>query len=158
MHARIYQISLENKCQDDWISEDSITESDMGYLGIDYITESRDREDDLKWLKDCLPTSMFSVEGNEITLLNDGNEILRRSFNSIKDFVNGVDVEDYIKDLIMFEYRIKSKSRDILNICHLFFIDGWAGHPCHSTDFVRFCHGCKPGTKLYVNGILDYHF
>lgn len=158
MHARIYQISLENKCQDDWITEFSITESDMGYLGIDYASPSTSREKDLEWLKECLPTDMFLMEGNEITILNDGTETLTNVFERIKEYVNGIDIDEYVNDMTFFEYRIKAKSRDILDISHLFFTDGWSDYPTYSTEFVRYCHTLKPGTKIYVNGILDYHF
>lgn len=158
MHARIYQICLENKCQDEWITEHSITDSDMGYLGIDYTFTSKDREDDLEWLKQCLPADMFLMEGNEITILNDGTKTLRNAFEQIKEYVNSINIDEYVDDMTFFEYRIKNKSRDILGIAHLFFVDGWFDYPTYSTEFIRYCHTLNPGTKIYVNGILDYHF
>ena len=158
MHARIYQISLENKCEEDWINDELITDSDMAYYGIDYVCESDEREDDLQWLKDTLPTDMFSVNGNEITLLNDGADILASHFKKIKDYINGISEENYVNDTFPYDYKIKNLVNNILNIEHLFFIDDWSNCPTYSIDFIRYCHQRGKGTKFYVNGILDYHY
>lgn len=156
MHARIYQISLKNKHQDDWITEHSISDTDMGSLGIDYTAPSRNRNEDLELLKIALPTDMFSMNGNEVTLLNDGTDVLRKALISIRGYVNGITEDGYINSG-MFEDRITSLSCNVLNVNHLFYIDD-DSEPVRSTEFIRYCHALKPGTKLYINGILDYHF
>ena len=57
-------------------------------------------------------------------------------------------------------YRIKSATEEThLGCAFRFYIDEWNGWPGPTADLIEFInHSLKPGDKLYIDSVIDYHF
>lgn len=153
MHGRIFEIREERLPREEWMNETHLYDEDTSFA--DCYNDSEDREDDLQWLKEALPSSMFRMEGDEIEIISDGKEVVEKWIERMKKEVNKLDYESVVKS--SETYRIKYMMKGMLHEDFMFRTD-YADYCHNSTDFVMDCINNYQGKKLYVCGILDYHF
>lgn len=166
MHSRIYQLSTERLPQDEWIDDLTFIDN-YGQFNIDYTCKSDDREDDLEWLKKCLPKNVFKMEGDKITILNNGECLFNEYKKDLLDKVNKLTFEtgDGMSAVLHSfvgcgAYDLSLRARRIIDAEFLFSIESW-NFLDYSNCLVEYAHSVfknGKGKTLYVNGILDYHF
>lgn len=166
MHSRIFQLSTKRLPKDEWI-DDNYFVDDYAYFGIDYTGESEDRKGDIEWLKEILPEKMFKVEGNKITIINNGEclfgeykkDLIKKATNLI--FEAGEEPGAVLHSFVgVGAYEISQRAKRIIDTDMLFSIEGW-NNLGYSNDLVEYAHFVFKNGKsktLYINGILDYHF
>lgn len=153
MHGRIFEIREQRMPKEEWLNETDLYDEDTSFA--DYYRDSEDREDDLEWLKSALPSSMFKMEGDEIEIISDGKEIMEKFIDRIKAEANELSYESVVKGVQ--KYKLGLALKGALHSDFMFYTDT-AGY-CHdSTEFLTDCINYCQGKKLYVCGILDYHF
>lgn len=167
MHSRIFQLSTKRLPEEKWIDESNISESDMGYLGIDYCRVSNNREEDLEWLAECLPKDVFKVEGDRIEIISDGSCLWEAHKAKMLDVIKNMEYSGSGNPRQNFfalgDYTIARMAKNMLGIDFLFYIDCWDQCCGRSNDLLHYALYAMKDDKdcprtLYVNGILDYHF
>lgn len=160
MHSTIFQLSTERLSKDKWINEDTFLE-EHGKFGIDYTYEYKDREYAINMLADILPKSVFKVEGDNVTILNNGDCLFEQYK---KDLQQILDKMTYNKDidsaLALGAYRLSKRALRIIDCNTLFHITdwNWLGTSNDILEYANFVYEKGNPKVLYINGILDYHF
>lgn len=153
MHGRIFEIREERLPREEWMNETHLYDEDTSFA--DYYIDSEDREGDLQWLKQTLPPSMFRMDGDEIEIISDGKDVIEKWIERMKKEVDKLDYESVVK--FSETHRIKYMMKGMLHEDFMFRTD-YADY-CHdSTAFVKDCINNYQGKKLYVCGIIDFHF
>lgn len=135
--------------------EDYIEESDFyeGYSHlIDYCSEISEKEEEeaLSYLPFILE-GLCEVNGRELTVVDS-----TAFFREWRDYL--VDIASHVfSDSSLWELENSCK-RTHKDIWTLFYTSGWANIAEPFSAFAEYVSGLKPGTKLYVCGILDYHW
>lgn len=156
MHSRIYQLSREPLNADDFIHEIDFEEGDWEYWA-DYIDDCLgDQLDDeypnFPFLNEDY--KMFTRDGDCLTYLGDDtiNEIWKKAIEEkyndmISDFTNAQKKWNLKKELIQPFTRAR------------FWMSNWCEYADVSSEFFNYCHGyLKPGDKLYLGNVLDFHW
>lgn len=152
MHGRIYEFSLERMPQDDWCTEFSFYDNDISDFA-DWIGSSpSDRGYDLDDLKRILPSSMFKMEGDEIEIISNGEELIENWLYELKEQVNNLDCQNWAKEI----WHIQRKIKNMLDADIMF--RNYYGNILNPTEFIEYCIRYYKGTKLYIGGIVDYHY
>ena len=165
MHSRIFQLSTKRLPEEEWITDLSISEADMGYHGIDYCGENYDRENDLERLANVLPKEVFKVEGDKIEIISDGSCLWEAHKAKMIEVIKNMEYlggeTPYQSFFNLGGYKITCMAKNMLDTDFLFYIDDWNGCCGTSNDLLHYAihaMASKDYPKvLYVNGILDYH-
>ena len=157
MHGRIYQILTKPLPQSEWLTArqfDCLDDST-----IDYVRESpSSRTEDLQYLLEVLPTSLFKMEGDTIEVTTDGHTFMEEVFHRLLDDIG--ELQLYTSDpskFSLFLYKIGCYCGNLLGTSVMFCIDGQA-YPSSSTDFIMDSLLYHSGQKFYIGAILDYHY
>lgn len=157
MHSRIFQLSTKGKIsKDDYINKEELNNpesSDYWFVNsiADYVMESSDRKDDIKWLLDTIES--YGIEYNEqeeYIVFKKGfiDNYFKERYNIFKEEVENLTLKNFID----FFQACKLKSL-IMEEC-TFYIS------CSSIGFVSidtFVRTLEEGVKYYIGGTLDYH-
>ena len=154
MHGRLFEIREERIPQDEWVNEFSFCDEDTSSW-CDWMCDSADREDDLKWLKKVLPTSIFKVDGDEIEIISDGREFVEKWIEDVRELVNRLDYESFTG--YASTWAIERTLQNMIG-SDFMFRTSYADYAHGSTEFIKYCINSGKGTKLYVCGIIDYHY
>ena len=154
MHGRLFEIREQRLDRDEWITESAFYEEETGNW-CDWVMVSEDREGDLEWLKSALPASIFKVEGDEIEIISDGKEFVEEWIEELKKKVNSLTYEKAMSFSGL--YQIKWSLSNMLNNDFMFYSD-YSEYAHNPTEFIQDCLCNYQGKKLYVCGIIDYHF
>lgn len=165
MHARIYQLNTERLPKEDWINEYTFEPDHLNQFLVDYVNDNREehRNEDLKWLKELLPETTFKMEGDEITIIGDGRESFYEWRLKAFSLLNNMNYDSWARN---DSYKLLNMGRKIIDTDHLFYIEDWSGLGWVNTLFevAKYAHedmlksGSEEYPKLYVNGILDFHY
>lgn len=153
MHGRIFEIREERLPREEWMNETYLYDEDTSFA--DFYNDSEDREEDLKWLKDTLPSSMFKMEGDEIEIISDGKEVVEKFIERLKNAAGELSYDSVVGSQSI--HRLKYKLKGALHEDFMFRTD-YADYCHNSTEFLKDCINIYQGKKLYVCGIIDYHF
>lgn len=154
MHGRIFELREQILPKDEWITQYSFCEHD-DRSWYDYMRESDDREEDLQWLKNVLPPSIFRVSGEVVEIISDGREFVEAWIEELKKEVNALSYDEFKPwDPL---YRIQSRMKNMLRADFMFVTD-YEDYPHDPTTFIRHCINQYKGKKLYICGIVDYHY
>ena len=154
MHGRLFEIREKRLDRDEWITEGSFYNEETGSW-CDWMMVSESREEDLEWLKSALPASIFKVEGDEIEIISDGKEFVEEWIEELKKKVNSLTYEKAMSFSGL--YQIKSSLSNMLHNDFMFYSD-YNENAHNPTGFIQDCLCHYQGKKLYVCGIIDYHF
>ena len=153
MHGRIFEIREKRLPREEWMNETHLYDEDVSFAC--YYNDSEDREDDLRWLKETLPSSMFRMEGDEIEIISDGKEVVEKWIERMKEEVNKLDYESVLMGFPIT--CVKCKVGGMLHEDFRFRTD-YSDYFHDSTEFALDCIKNYQGKKLYVCGIIDFHF
>lgn len=156
MHSRIYQITSEEQEREDYLTSGSLEYNEISDFA-DYTADidEGEEEDELNDLARLL-TGVFRHEGR--TLIYEGAEtFIREWHNKIREQAMTMTVEDFKDWRTLFDLRQITDETHLRTPVRFYGYDG-DDLPYPMGDFIThaFVH-LKPGDKLYVGGILDYH-
>lgn len=154
MHGRIFEIREERLPREEWMNESSFYEEETGSW-CDWMRDSEDRKDDLNWLKSALPSSIFKVRGGVIEVISDGKEYIEEWIEGLKKQIDELTTEKAKTSSAV--HSIKRNLEDMIDVDFMFYTD-YTPYPHLSTEFIRDCINNYQGKKLYVCGIIDYHY
>lgn len=156
MHAKIYQISRERLNADEFITMSDLTESDMISCCADYFDDVNENEyDDLyQWVGEILSKAGFLREGDAL-IYQGAERFMQEWVDAIK--AAATVLETAIMKKWMPMYRLKNVIDNThLGINHRFYMN----EECMSFgEFMRDVFAdLNPGDKLYLGGIVDFHY
>lgn len=158
MHSKIFQMGLKP------ISEDNYVQPDYFYEGMecfaDYIGDEmtgNDRKECIEWLAEELG-SLFDLNKEEDVLVFKGmGTFVTEWNNAIKNAAN--DLQDGV-----LCRRILNEINYLEECTHLhcdyrFFIEGWSWGSFPARNFIEYVNDeLKPGDKLYIGNVIDFHY
>lgn len=158
MHSRIFQISKNPIDKEDYIEESHYWDHWFTNSHADYVNGDTDREDDIKWLKNCYENRglIFGTDDNgEYFIIEDKTKYFAPKFeefqNLIKQLANSTLDSFATTKLDMDVYRLKAAYEDKCG----FYVDGEDCDLCSLDDFIRWNDN---GIKFYIGATIDYHF
>lgn len=160
MHSTIYQLSTERLDKDEWINENTFLEG-YGEHGIDYTNADVDRDWQLEKLSDILPKSVFKVEGDKITILNNGECLFEQYKKDLQEILDKMTYNcGRDSALGIGAYRLSQRAMKIIDTSSLFHIPEWNWLDTSNTliEYANYVFEKDKPKILYVNGILDYHY
>lgn len=152
MHSRIIQASKEPIEKEDYITEDNYIYEHWFLNSVaDYVSNDCNRDEDIKWLKDCTPGFTFDRDKNgEYFIINSKEEYFKPAFEGFKralEELHNIPLEKFIRYVDI--YGLNSYYDDK----HGFYID-IDDELLTLDEFVRYCDN---GNKYYIGGTVDYH-
>jgi hypothetical protein len=156
MHSRIYQIGLkpfkpEDYACPEWFYEDSDDFAD--YIGNEITGDARLQ--DIKCLQSGFE-EIFDLDGETLVFKGFGNFI--QEWNDyIKSLTEQIKDDKYDQFLM---WKISNATKEThLETASRFYIEDWNGRPEAAEDLIDFLqHQVKPGDKIYIGAVIDYHF
>lgn len=154
MHSRIFQLSTEPICEDDYIKEYHFYD-DSSFIGsiADYVDEETDREKDIKWFVEALERTCKNLfiydEKEQSIIFHTGfkQQFFHSRYKELKKVVENLTLEQFSTS---FEaYKLKSIIEDKFDF-YIYF-DG----PITKDEFIR---NLQEEQKYYFGGTIDYHF
>ena len=158
MHSRIFQISKEpiHKC--DYIEESYYW--DHWFVGsvADYVNGYTDRNDDIKWLKDCYEERglSFGMDDNgEYLIVVDKTKYFAGKFEAFKKALKELSEATH-NDFTSGEcgyilYNLKSAYCDKFG----FYVEMKDDDTIEFDSFIRLA---EIGDKYYIGATIDYHY
>ena len=147
MHSKIFQITETRVSKDNYLNEDTLTQGDDSFF--DYCAEIDDEErqfhiDNL--VNNILPKGMFELVSDDTI----------RYIRSRAEALTPESVQDWIGPVYQLEKFLKNP----LDTAYWFYMDeeGLQSNAEQSYEFLRQACEFKPGTLLYIGGVIDYHF
>ncbi len=161
MHAKVFQITKHRVYEDNILDENTLEQGDNSYY--DYCSEisaeaRTEMIDALVYV--ILPKGMFTLIGTDELVYNGGSEEwLAQWVKSIHDKANEVTTEN-VTDWIGAAYQLKKVIKNpLLTDSHFYLSEDnaqtWA-EP--SSELMRMVCKLEIGTRLYIGGIIDFHF
>ncbi len=158
-HYSIYQIEKEPVEKECYINEsDFYDEAQSGWADWFHDLNEREQEIQIEYLsKSSGIRELFRIEGREMTFLG-GDSFMEKWFNEIKTLSNELTIDSFKND-----YLSTWDLEKTINQTHLRMFDriyGFEGdYAITFGDFVwSVCKNLKPGDKLYIGGVVDFHF
>lgn len=159
MHSLIIQLDEKPVDSKNWLRESDLDDIDY----IDYVDPcyGKGRIEAFEHFVKCvLPQEMFTVEQEDecFCLIYKGGvaEYSKRWLQRLRDKVNVLTPENVFRFPALDEIK-RVLSRALGDT--LFVMNGWTDrYPEESTEFLAYLSTLKPGTKLYVGALFDYHF
>ena len=162
MHSKIYQITEERIENDNFITERTF--DDGHYDFYDYCAEITDEErkhaiDSL--VKNLLPTGMFSLVDNENDTLvyNGGADEWKENWVKQIQLKALAITPQNVTDWIGEAYSLEKELVNPLDVGSRFVTDTFPSTDAQqSGDFMKMISSLRPGAKLYIGGVLDFHW
>lgn len=156
MHSCIFQVSTKPISEGDYVSPEYFYDNSGDFA--DYIGDpitGKHRLDSIKYVFELFG-NMFTINKDVITFNGLGN-FVRKWNDYMRELSSNLDDNEY-KQYDMWRIGCATKETH-LYICSRFFIEDWnecAGPAEDLIDFLQ--HRAKPGDKLYIGAVIDYHF
>lgn len=153
MHSRTFQVSERPIEKEDYITEDNYAYEHWFIESIaDYVSADCNRDDDIKWLKDCTPGfTLGKDENGEYFIINSKEEYFKPAFEGFKkalEKLHDISIEQFMEYVDI--YGLNSYYEDKYG----FYID--IDDELQTLD--EFVRGCDNGEKYYIGGTVDYHY
>lgn len=159
MHAWIYQIS--DTPIKETINEDTLYQGD----GTDYdycaeISEER-RKSAIETLKGyILPSGMFrQIDETTFEYQGGTDEWKEQWVERIQDLASELNVENVLK-FLGHSYKLERELKNPLDTASQFYLSAETDqtHAEESVELMRWIENLEVGSKIYVGGIIDFHF
>lgn len=158
MHSRIYQISKNPIPKCDYIEESNYYDHWFTNSVADYVNGDTNRDDDIKWLKDCYENKglSFGVDGDgEYLIVEDKIKYFSVNFENFQNALKELS-EATLDDFMSGEcgtslYRLKESYDDKFD----FYVEC---EDCGCETFDGFMRYAIVGAKYYIGATIDYHF
>lgn len=157
MHSRIFQISTKpiDKC--DYIEESNYYDHWFLNSVADYVNDSTDRADDIKWLKDCYDKDGLSFgvdENGEYFMVEDKAKFFEPKFKRFQNALQELStttLDDFMNGKCGYQlYELKAAYDDKFG----FYVDGDEFSLDTLNTFIRYA---EIGKKYYIGATIDYH-
>lgn len=161
MHAMVYQLSMENVKKEKWLNEDTLLQGDgSNYDWCSDISEDERKAAIVELVASILPAGMFRLIGSETLEYLGGMHEWKTSWvSSIRRKALCIH-EGNVMELIVETYRLEKEIKNPLRTdCH-FYLDseGLQSYAEPSAELMRLVDDMKVGDRLYIGGIIDFHF
>lgn len=153
MHNDIYQVSTKPITADNFINEDYFDYNDWSDFA-DYLDDRYEEDETLDVAYSNFPLmGIFERDGDCLTYLGEG-DIRKRWMDFINDkMVNEETVTDSMQRFSLRAFIEQPFTHD------RFCIEDWAMCPQTSGDFLTYVlKKLKKGDKLYLGGVVDFHY
>ena len=120
MHGRLFEIRENRLPEDEWMCVEHFYEEDTSSW-CDWMQDSECREDDLEWLNESLPSSIFKVEGDEIEIISDGKDFVEGWISEVKKKVDELTYESFTS--FMSTWYIRNKLKNMIDSDFMFKTD-----------------------------------
>lgn len=158
MHSRIYQISKTPIDKDDYIEESHYWDHWFTNEVADYVNGSVDRDDDIKWLKDCYEEGglSFGIDDNgEYFIIEDKTKYFAQNFEAFQKALKELStatLDDFMSgECGVSLYRLKESYNDKFG----FYVEC---EDCGCESFDGFMRYAAIGVKYYIGATIDYHY
>ncbi len=160
MHSTIFQIATEVIDKENFIDENIFAQGDYSFY--DYCGEisDDDRKSVIKSLvNNLLPSGMFTLSGDDYLVYEGGiNEWKEQWVARIHERAEAVSVSN-ITEGISAVYLLEKELKNPLDIGSRFCLESYpTSYAEESAELIKVICRLKPGDKLYVGGVLDYHW
>lgn len=160
MHNRIFQISAMRIDKENYLNEDTLQQGDGSHY--DYCSEISEetRKQDIDYLVNhALPKGMFELITEDTIRYNGGVEQWKKEYvANIRKKAEAITIENMLE--WNSTYSLKQAVENPLDTCYHFYLngEGCQSFAEQSFAFMEFVCSLKPGTTLYIGGVIDYHF
>ena len=158
MHSRIFQIAEKPIDEENYINANSFENQcgeNPGFFA-DYVSDicPEEQEKSIALLSELLD-GICEVNGRELTVL-DTSDFLNEWAKEMRELTEGLTIENVYDKT----YDIsKMAERTHRNVYSRFMIEDWnAPYADTFSTFVSFVTRFEPGAKLYVGGVVDFHW
>lgn len=156
MHAKIFQLSRKPIEPDNYVTpgyfENDIFD-DADYIG-DSVTDPTERK---MWIEAMVNTlhPLFSLEDE--TLVYQGCEtLLTKWIGEIKEKASHLNTNNFFDEAARL-IRMVQKTHVFSG--SKFYIADWCDEAVNPFDLIEYCKKkLKPGERLYIGSIIDYHY
>ena len=161
MHGKIFQITTVKVDEDGRLTENTIEQGDG--TNYDYCSEIDDEErlECISYLvNEILPAGMFELVSEDVLRYNGGIEEWTEKFiGNIRLKMEAITAENVYK-FIGPVYQLEKELKNPLHTGYQFYMDegGLQSYAEGSYEFMCAVSSMKPGTLLYIGGVIDYHF
>ena len=161
MHGKIFQITTSKVDEEGRLTENTIEQGDG--MDYDYCSEIGDeeRQECISYLVDkILPTGMFELISENVLRYNGGIEEWTEKFvGNIRLKMNEITTGNVYKSVGPV-YQLEKELKNPLHTRWQFYMDedGSQSYAEESYEFMCAVSSMKPGTLLYIGGVIDYHF
>lgn len=161
MHSYIYQITTEKQEKDCFITPYTVNDNPDHFDYTDELDSEKEIDSAIKNLANILPKTMFECNGREITYKGYDPKVIEEWQESMKEAIDCCSPKAFNATKFspsMYLYRIKTAVYELIDSSSLFVTDDSLS-TIKNTEFILDCISLlSPGDKLYVGGVLDYHF
>lgn len=161
MHSKIFQITQKRVDKDNYLDDNTLTQGDGSFF--DYCAEINDdeRKENIAYLVNhVLPKGMFELTSDDTILYKGGAEQWKENF--VADIRRKAEAitPDKVQEWIGPVYRLEQTLKNPLDTAYWFYTDeeNLQSYAEQSYEFMREVCELKPGTTLYIGGVIDYHF
>ena len=158
-HNRLFQLSPEPfEGTNDYISGCCLELSEFpGSYGIDYFNDSdSERAEDIEWLQKNLPYAKIIEDDGQNVLYTD-KEFRNNLEKDIRDNIKKA--ADYLQKQLKIRnvnlVAVESQSSYMMRTTEVLFHLDYIMPDIHLLEWLRYNKNVK---KLYVGGIIDYHY
>lgn len=162
MHSKIFQISNKPISKDEYCSPvDFYENSDdfADYIG-DEMEDENEKREYIKGLAQCME-GVFTLNSDcSMTYVSEEKlrEFKQKWVDYLRSMVNELTADNILSDHRLYRLR-KAAERTHVDRCSRFYINEWNGYAGAMDDFVEFIdHQLKPGDRIYVGAIIDFHW
>ena len=161
MHSRIFQVSTSPILVDERDTPCCFYENSSDYA--DYIgdaIEGKERKDDIKSLAETLG-DLFDLDKTGRCLVYKGgmDEFKREWAETIRKAAEEVTGDNILESSPRYTVRMICNETH-LSCSYRFKIEGWTSYAAPMDDLIEWIayKKFKPGKKLYIGAVIDYHF
>lgn len=156
MRTYFIQVAKEAIKAEDFITADTDNLTDAVY-GYRYRISDDERQEAIACLvEQVLPKDMFSIAEDEVLIYNGGIETWKRVWiDALNKMVSGLTPETIFNGHDVL-YDIRKLLDNALDTDIQFYLE--SPFVNDSTAFMSYIDGMKEGDRLYVGGIVGYHY
>lgn len=161
MHSRIFQVSSSPIRKDERDIPDYFYDNSSDFA--DYIgdeIEGSDRKDDIKYLSETL-SDLFDLDKSGLVLVYKGGmDVFKRQWaDAIRKAAEAVVADNVLESTPRYTVRMMCNETH-LESSYRFKIEGWTSYAAPMDDLIEWIayKKFKPGKKLYIGAVIDYHF
>ena len=152
MHSRIFQVSLDPIEKANYITESDYYDHWFTNSIADYVSDDCDREEDIKWLKDCVDGISFGSDNNgEYFIVESKETYFEKKFIAFKEALDKISkctLSDFSQGIFeLYQLNISYEDK------YGFYIDADG----ELMTFDTFIRDCVESEKYYLGGTCDYH-
>lgn len=156
MHAKIFQLDTKPICPDCYIDPDYFT--DVFIRGCDYICDAVGNPVDRHIFTEAMVNTLhpiFALE--EETLVYQGcNSFMEKWIEAIKEKAIHLNESNFFDETARMARIIEETSALSAS---KFYIEDWNEGAATPYELIQFCQRkLKPGERLYIGSIIDYHY